>query len=161
MTDVSNLKTIEMMAVVKDKPEKGFSIVKKTISTDLVPGEVLIKINSVSFCGTDSHIYNYDNWAKNRLKLPLTVGHEFTGEIIKIAPDVTRVKVGNIVSAETHIICNKCEFCLRGEGHICENTKIIGVDVDGCFADYIKIPAQNCFVSDKAKNPLHLSVQEP
>ncbi|MDT8336234.1 MAG: L-threonine 3-dehydrogenase [Candidatus Izemoplasmatales bacterium] len=161
MTDFTNLKEIEMQAVVKDKPEKGFSIVRKKISTELKLGEVFIKINSVSFCGTDSHIYNYDNWAKNRLKLPLTVGHEFTGEVIKIADDVDRVKVGDIVSAETHIICNECEFCLRGEGHICKNTKIIGVDVDGCFAEYIKIPAQNCFKSDKKNNPLHLSVQEP
>lgn len=161
MTDITNVKELEMMAVVKDKPEKGFSIVSKTLSTDLKPGEVLIKVNSVSFCGTDSHIYNYDNWAKNRLKLPLTVGHEFTGEIIKIAKDVERVKLGDIVSAETHIICNECEFCLKGEGHICENTKIIGVDIDGCFAEYIKIPAQNCFISDKKHNPLHLSVQEP
>ena len=161
MTDFTNLKQLEMMAVVKDRAEKGFSIVRKTISTVLEPGEVLIKVKSVSFCGTDSHIYNFDNWAKNRLKLPLTVGHEFCGEIIKIAEDVTRVKVGDIVSAETHIICNECEFCLRGEGHICENTKIIGVDTDGCFAEYLKIPAQNCFVNDKKNNLLHLSVQEP
>jgi len=161
MTDITRVKELEMMAVVKDKPEKGFSIVRKTISTDLKPGEVLIKVNSVSFCGTDSHIYNYDNWAKSRLKLPLTVGHEFTGEIIKIAEDVKDVKVGDVVSAETHIICNECEFCLRGEGHICENTKIIGVDIDGCFAEYVKIPAQNCFISDRKHNPLQLSVQEP
>ena len=161
MTDLTNVKEIKMMAVVKDQPEKGFSIVQKSISTELNDGEVLIKVNSVSFCGTDSHIYNYDNWAKNRLKLPLTVGHEFTGEIIKVAKDVDRVKVGDIVSAETHIICNTCEFCLRGEGHICENTKIIGVDTDGCFAEYVKIPAQNCFISDKRLNRLHLSVQEP
>lgn len=161
MTDFTNLKQLEMMAVVKDRAEKGFSIVRKTISTVLEPGEVLIRVKSVSFCGTDSHIYNFDNWAKNRLKLPLTVGHEFSGEIIKIAQGVTRVKVGDIVSAETHIICNECEFCLRGEGHICENTRIIGVDTDGCFAEYVKIPAQNCFVNDKKNNLLHLSVQEP
>lgn len=161
MTDFTNLKQLEMMAVVKDRAEKGFSIVRKTISTVLEPGEVLIRVKSVSFCGTDSHIYNFDNWAKNRLKLPLTVGHEFSGEIIKIAQGVTRVKIGDIVSAETHIICNECEFCLRGEGHICENTRIIGVDTDGCFAEYVKIPAQNCFVNDKKNNLLHLSVQEP
>jgi threonine 3-dehydrogenase len=67
MIDLTNLKSLEMMAVVKDKPEKGFSIVKKTISTELKPGEVLIKVNSVSFCGTDSHIYNWDKWAQNHL----------------------------------------------------------------------------------------------
>ncbi len=156
-----NVKTLSMMAVVKDKPEKGFSFQKKTISTDLKPGEVLVKVLTTSFCGTDYHIYTYDDWAKGRLKLPLTVGHEFSGEIIKIAADVERVKVGDIVSAETHIICDTCEFCLRGEGHICENTEIIGVDTDGCFARYIKMPAANCFVNSKDVNPLHLSIQEP
>ncbi len=152
---------LEMMAVVKDKPEIGFSYVKKTISTVLEPGEVLIKVITASFCGTDYHIYKYDKWAKHRLKLPYTVGHEFSGEIIKIASDVTRVKVGDIVSAETHIICGECEFCLRGEGHICQNTKVIGVDTDGCFADYVKIPEKNCFVCDKDHDKLQLSVQEP
>ncbi len=162
MTEFNNdTKVLEMMAVVKDKPEVGFSYIKKTISTDLQPGEVLIRVITASFCGTDSHIYEYNNWAKHRLHLPLTVGHEFSGEIIKIAPDITRVKVGDIVSAETHITCGECEFCLRGEGHICQNTKVIGVDVDGCFARYVKIPAKNCFVNDKNKSQLHLSVQEP
>lgn len=156
-----NITQLEMMAVVKETPEKGFSIKKKTISTDLKKDEVLVKVEHTSFCGTDYHIYTFDDWAKNRLNLPLTVGHEFSGEIIKIGKDVTRVKIGDIVSAETHIICNECEFCKRGEGHICENTKIIGVDTDGCFARYIKMPAANCFVNSKDANPLHLSVQEP
>lgn len=158
LDDTLSLKT---MAVVKEFPTKGFSYLPKTISTNLQPGEVLIKVLTTSFCGTDYHIYTYDAWSQNRLKLPLTVGHEFSGEVIKVAEDVTRVKCGDIVSAETHIICGTCEFCLRGEGHICKNTKIIGVDIDGCFARYIKIPAQNCFVNDKNQNMLHLSVQEP
>ena len=150
-----------MMAVVKDKESVGFSYVKKTISTVLEPGEVLIKVISASYCGTDQHIYDYNNWARNRLHLPLTVGHEFSGEIIKIADDVTRVKVGDVVSAETHITCGVCEFCLRGEGHIFQNTKVVGIDVDGCFAEYIKIPAKNCFVNDKRHDQIELSVQEP
>ena len=153
--------TITMMAAVKDKPECGFSIVHKTISTDLKDHEVLVKVATSSFCGTDYHIYTYDNWAKNRLKLPLTVGHEFSGEIIKIGSKVTKVKIGDVVSAETHIICGQCEFCKRGEGHICAETKIIGVDIDGCFAEYIKMPEDNCFVNSKDINPLFLSVQEP
>lgn len=157
----NQIKELEMMAVVKEKPETGFTYKKVKISTDLKSQEVLIKIKSVSFCGTDSHIYNYDHWAENRLNLPLIVGHEFTGEIIKMANDVKGLNIGDVVSAETHIICNECEFCLRGEGHICENTKIIGVDTDGCFARYIKIPAANCIVNNEAKNELFLSVQEP
>ncbi|QWB99514.1 L-threonine 3-dehydrogenase [Mycoplasmatota bacterium] len=157
----NGVKELEMMAVLKDKPEKGFTLKKVKLSTDLKPQEVLIKIKSVSFCGTDSHIYNYDHWAKNHLDLPLIVGHEFSGEIIKKADDVKDLNIGDVVSAETHIICNECEFCLRGEGHICENTEIIGVDRDGCFAEYIKIPAQNCIVNNNADNNLYLSVQEP
>ena len=120
---------LEMDAVIKDKPEEGFTLVRKKISTVLQPNEVLIKVMTASFCGTDYHIYEYNNWARNRLKLPLTVGHEFSGEIIKIGSDVSRVKVGDIVSAETHITCGECEFCLRGEGHVCQNTHVIGVDI--------------------------------
>lgn len=162
MTQLSDdVLELEMMAAVKDKEDVGFSYVKRTISTALEPGEVLIKVITASFCGTDYHLYTYDKWARHRIKIPYTVGHEFSGEIIKIAPDVTRVKVGDIVSAETHITCGECEFCLRGEGHICQNTKVIGLDIDGCFANYIKIPAKNCFVNEKHHDQLQLSVQEP
>ncbi len=158
---MENFENKMMTVVVKDKPEIGLTITKKPIPSDLDVHEVLIKVHHTSVCGTDYHIYSYDDWAKKRLKLPFTAGHEFSGEIIKIGTDVTRVKIGDIVSAETHIICGTCEFCLRGEGHICENTKIIGVDTDGCFAEYVKIPAMNCFVNSPDANPLHLSVQEP
>ncbi len=150
-----------MTVVVKEKPERGLLITKKPIPSELAEDEVLIKVNYTSVCGTDYHIYSYDAWAQKRLKLPFTAGHEFSGEIVKIGESVTRVKLGDIVSAETHIICGKCEFCLRGEGHICENTKIIGVDTDGCFAEYVRIPAMNCFINSPDANPLHLSVQEP
>lgn len=154
-------KILTMTAVVKNEPTVGFDVQKKTLDTALTPKEVLVKVKTASFCGTDYHIYEYDDWAKNRLNLPLTVGHEFSGEIMAIGKDVTRVKVGDLVSAETHIICGECEFCLRGDGHICEKTKIIGVDTDGAFAGYIKMPEDNCFINDKNQNPLHLSVQEP
>lgn len=162
MTELSDdTKTLTMTAVVKDRPEKGFHLVKKTINTDLGDHEVLVKILRASFCGTDQHIYDWNEWSQKRLKLPLTVGHEFSGEIIKIGKAVTRVKVGDNVSAETHIVCGKCAPCLRGDSHVCENTKIIGVDVDGCFARYLKMPEQNCYVNSKEINPLFLSVQEP
>ncbi len=150
-----------MMCVVKDKPGIGLTLTKKKIPSDLDDHEVLVRVDYTSVCGTDYHIYVYDDWAKKRLKLPFTAGHEFSGEIVKIGKNVSNVKLGDIVSAETHIICGTCEFCLRGEGHICENTKIIGVDTDGCFAEYVKIPAMNCFINSKDANPLHLSVQEP
>ncbi len=150
-----------MTVVVKDKPEKGLTITKKPIPKDLKDDEVLIRVIYTSICGTDHHIYEYDDWSKKRLKLPFTAGHEFSGEVIKIGDNVTRVKVGDIVSAETHIICGECQFCLNGDGHICENTLIIGVDTDGAFAEYVRIPAMNCFINSPTANPLHLSVQEP
>jgi len=150
-----------MKVVVKDKPEKGLTLTEKPIPHDLAPDEVLVKVHYASVCGTDYHIYKYDEWSQKRLKLPLTAGHEFSGEIVKIGSEVERVSVGDIVSAETHIICNECELCLSGNGHICEKTLIIGVDTDGCFAEYVKIPAMNCFINSKDANPLHLSVQEP
>ncbi|MFW6299104.1 MAG: L-threonine 3-dehydrogenase [Bacillota bacterium] len=150
-----------MTAVVKDKPEKGFTITKKTMDPSLKPDEVLIKVLRASFCGTDYHIYSYDDWARSRLDLPLTVGHEFAGEVLDVGEAVDDVSVGDVVSAETHIVCGECEFCLRGEGHICENTKIIGVDTDGCFAGYVKIPSRNCFINSKEADINHLSVQEP
>jgi len=152
----------EMMdCIVKDKPEKGLTWTKKEIPSELQENEVLIKVNYASICGTDYHIYTYDDWAKKRLKLPFTAGHEFSGEVVKIGSDVDRVQVGDIVSAETHIVCGECEFCKAGDAHICKNTQIIGVDTDGCFAEYVRIPAMNCFVNSKDANPLHLSVQEP
>jgi threonine 3-dehydrogenase len=150
-----------MNCVVKDQAGVGLTRTQKPIPSDLKEDEVLIKVLYASICGTDHHIYEYDDWAKKRLKLPFTAGHEFSGEVVKIGSAVTRVKLGDIVSAETHIICGTCQFCLRGDGHICENTKIIGVDTDGAFAEYVRIPAMNCFVNSKDKNLLHLSVQEP
>lgn len=152
---------LSMTAIVKDKPEKGFSITKKKLDSSLKSDEVLIKVLRASFCGTDYHIYSYDEWAESRLELPLTVGHEFAGKVMDVGEAVNDVSKGDIVSAETHIICGECEFCKRGEGHICENTRIIGVDTDGCFAGYVKIPAKNCFINDKDTNIDHLSVQEP
>lgn len=153
--------TLNVMAVVKDRPEKGFSYVKKTISTELKDDEVLVEVRSASFCGTDYHIYKYDEWARKRLRLPFTVGHELSGEIVKVGRDVLNLRVGDWVSAETHIVCGTCEFCLDDKKHICQNTKIIGVDIDGCFANYIKMPAENCFVNSREADPILLSVQEP
>ncbi len=157
----STQKTLPMIAVVKEQPTIGFSLVRTTISTDLAPDEVLIQVSTASFCGTDTHIYEYNPWAQSRLHLPLIVGHELSGTIIKLGKKVTTLKIGDCVSAESHITCGTCEFCLRGEGHICENTKIIGVDTQGCFANYVKIPAKNCYVLPSHFNPKLLSVLEP
>lgn len=151
----------KMKAYRKLKKQPGFELVEIPIPNELKEHEVLIKVLSASLCGTDVHIYNYDAWAEKRIKTPLTIGHEFSGEVVKIGSNVTRVKLGDIVASETHIVCGKCEFCRRGEGHICENTKIIGVDVDGAFAEYIKMPEDNLYVDQTGVNPMYLSILEP
>ena len=156
-----NNSTLPMLAVVKDQAQLGFSLIKTSIATNLNSEEVLIQVISTSFCGTDAHLYEYNPWAQKRIKLPLIVGHELSGKIIKCGANVKDLEIGDLVSAESHIVCGKCEFCLRGEGHICENTKVIGVDTQGCFANYIKLPAKNCYKLPKSFDPLLLSILEP
>lgn len=150
-----------MTAIRKEVAGPGVTITTRDIPNKLTPTEVLIKVLATSICGTDTHIYNWDDWSKRRIKPPLTVGHEFCGRVEKIGNDVVGVKVGDIVSAETHIVCGHCEFCRRGEAHICVNTKIIGVDTDGCFAEYAKMPYQNLIVNNSDIDPVYKSIQEP
>lgn len=152
---------MDMIAYIKEKREPGFKKVIKKVPEDLKPDEVLIKVLATSICGTDVHIYKWDRWSQGRINPPLTVGHEFSGRVIKVGERVTKVKLGDIVSAETHIVCGTCEFCQRGEYHICENTKIIGVDTDGCFAEYARMPENNLIVNQTTADPKYLSIQEP
>ncbi|MFH1225286.1 MAG: L-threonine 3-dehydrogenase [Candidatus Diapherotrites archaeon] len=149
-----------MKAIVKAKPGKGAEIRKVPIP---VPkgGEVLIKVLATSICGTDVHIYNWEGAFKDRVKAPQIMGHEFIGEIAELGKGVTSVKVGDRVTAETHIVCNKCDQCKTGNAHVCKETSIIGVDRDGSFAEYIAIPEENAWLTSK-DIPLHVaSVQEP
>ena len=150
-----------MLTLSKTKRDKGLEITEKSLDTNLKSHEVLIEVLSVSLCGTDVHIYNWDRWASNRMNPPLTVGHEFSGRVLKVGSEVERVKVGDIVSSETHVVCGQCEFCRSGRGHICENTKIIGVDIDGCFAEMIKMPEANLIIDQSGTDPKYLSVLEP
>lgn len=135
-----------MKAVVKAQPGPGLELRQVPIP-QLGLNDVLIKTRAASICGTDLHIFNWDPWAAGRLKPPLVVGHEFCGDVVAIGDEVTTVKVGDFVSAESHIVDNTCDLCLTGNGHICRDTRIIGVDRDGCFADYIALPARNAWVN--------------
>jgi len=131
-----------MMAVVKPKSAPGTEIrevkIPKFGRTD-----VLVKVKVASVCGTDLHIYNWDKWAQHRIHPPLIPGHEFCGEVFAYGDEVTTVKEGDFVSAEMHVACGKCFQCRTGEAHICQNVKIIGVDADGAFAEYVCIPESN------------------
>src|SRR5438445_169065 len=107
------------------------------------PGEVLIAVRHAGVCGTDLHIADWDAWAQGRLRPPLVIGHEFAGEIVAVGDGVAELKAGQLVTAEGHIVCGHCMQCRTGNGHICRNTRIIGVDRDGAFAEYIAMPATN------------------
>lgn len=118
------------------------------------PGEVLIKVEATTICGTDVHIYTWDDWAANRVRPPYVFGHEFSGEVVETGAGVSHISVGDRVSAETHIVCGSCPQCRRGEAHVCVNTEIIGVDRNGCFAEYAVMPAENLW-----KTPAGLPVE--
>jgi len=107
------------------------------------PTDVLIAVETASVCGTDLHIYHWDEWAQNRIKPPYTPGHEFCGTIASVGELVQGLAVGDFVSAEMHIACGQCLQCRTGQAHVCQFVKILGVDGDGAFADYVRIPAAN------------------
>jgi threonine 3-dehydrogenase len=150
----------QMKTISKLNPGLGAEIIMRDIPA-IGDDEILIKNLAVSICGTDVHIYEYNDWAKSRIATPQILGHELAGQVVKIGKFVTSVEVGDIVSAETHIVCGECEFCRKGQGHICLNTSIIGVDRDGAFAEYIAIPARNAWINDPAVDPAYLCLQEP
>ena len=109
------------------------------------PREVLIRVTHAGICGTDRHIYEWDKWSQDRVKIGITTGHEFVGEVIEVGSAVNRVEVGNRVSGEGHIGCGRCEMCRTGNGHICDQVDILGIDCNGCFAPYVVIPEENCW----------------
>ena len=131
-----------MLAVVKPGAAPGAEI-REVKVPGYGPTDVLVKVKVASICGTDLHIYNWDRWAQKRIHPPLIPGHEFCGEVVAYGNEVTSVKEGDFVSAEMHVACGKCVQCRTGEAHICQNVKIIGVDSNGAFAEYVVIPESN------------------
>ena len=124
--------------------------------------EVLVEVKALSICGTDVHIWNWDSWARNRVKkIPLIFGHEFAGRVVEVGSDVTTVEVGDMVSAETHIVDWTCYQCKTDRMHICRNMKILGVDTDGVFAEYVAIPERNIWKNDPKLDPYLMALQEP
>jgi threonine 3-dehydrogenase len=150
----------KMKAIVKNHRGEGAELKLVDIPT-IDENDVLIKVKATSICGTDVHIYTWDEWSASRVKPPYVFGHEFAGEVVQVGNNVTNVKVGDHVSSETHIVCGECPQCLTGNGHICKNTKIIGVDMDGCFAEYVALPSQNLWLNDKEMPFETASIQEP
>jgi len=113
-------------------------------------GEALIKIRKTAICGTDVHIYNWDAWSQKTIPVPMVVGHEFVGEIVEINGNPSGFKVGDIVSAEGHVVCGSCHNCRNGIPHLCPNTRGIGVNRPGIFGQYAAIPVSNLWLCDKS-----------
>lgn len=131
-----------MKTLSKLKKEKGLWLVDAPMPT-CGENDVLIKIKKTAICGTDLHIYNWDEWAQKTIPVPMHVGHEFVGNIVELGKNVTQFSIGDRVSGEGHITCGHCRNCRAGERHLCRETKGIGVNIPGAFAEYLVMPAEN------------------
>jgi threonine 3-dehydrogenase len=138
-----------MKALRKTQAGKGLQIEKVEVPS-IGPTDVLVRVKATSICGTDLHIYGWDRWSQGRIKPPVTLGHEFCGVVERAGEEVTAVKAGDFVSAEMHLNCGHCHQCRLGQAHICQNLRIIGIDIDGAFAEFVKIPATNIWKLDPA-----------
>lgn len=133
-----------MKALVKAKAEEGIWM-EDVPEPEYGPNDLLIRIRKTAICGTDIHIYNWDDWARKTIPVPMVVGHEFVGEVVKVGSEVQGFAPGDRVSGEGHITCGHCRNCRAGQRHLCENTVGVGVNRPGCFAEYLVIPAFNAF----------------
>jgi len=149
-----------MKALVKSEPRPG--IWMKDIAEPTVgPNDVLIKIAKTAICGTDMHIYNWDAWAQKTIPVPMAVGHEYYGRIVDMGSEVRGFALGDRVSGEGHITCGFCRNCRAGRRHLCRNTVGVGVDRQGCFAEYLAIPASNAFKLPDAVTDDIASILDP
>ncbi len=161
-----------MKAVKKGASNRGISISQAPIPV-ISSDDVLVKVKLAGICGTDLHIYKWDEWSKKRIKQTVIIGHEFVGEIVDIGSNVNHLKKGQRVSAEGHITCGHCQYCQNGKGHICKDVKIIGIDTDGCYAENIKMPAKKIWsvhetishryaaIFDPLGNAMHTVMSQP
>lgn len=133
-----------MKALVKEYPQEGIWL-QDVAPPEVGNNDVLIKIHKTAICGTDVHIYNWDEWAQKTIRVPMTVGHEYAGVIEQLGANVTGLAVGDVVSGEGHIVCDRCRNCLAGRRHLCPNTIGVGVNRNGSFAEYLSLPAKNVF----------------
>lgn len=149
-----------MKALVKKFAKPGLWL--DEVSLPIVgKNDVLIKIKKTSICGTDIHIYQWDDWSKKTIPVPMVVGHEFVGEVVGIGDNVHDVHIGEIVSGEGHVVCGRCRNCLAGRRHLCMNTSGVGVNRPGAFAEYLSIPVTNVWHCDPSISLEILSSFDP
>ncbi len=139
----------KMKALVKKFPEKGIWMDEVDVP-EIGPNDVLIKIKKTSICGTDVHIYEWNEWAQKTIPVPMTIGHEYVGTIVDKGSNVKDIEIGDLVSGEGHLVCGTCRNCLAGRRDLCKNTKGVGVNRPGAFAEYLAIPVANVWRADKS-----------
>lgn len=137
-----------MKALVKSKAERGLWLADMP-EPEIGINDVLIRVDRTGICGTDLHIYNWDEWAQKTIPVPMVVGHEFVGEVIAVGSNVRDFYIGDVVSAEGHVVCGHCRNCLAGRRHLCAETQGIGVNRPGAFAEYIAVPQTNVWHHEK------------
>ncbi len=149
-----------MKALRKTAPARGARLESIPVPS-IGPNDVLVRVRAASICGTDIHIYDWDPWSASRIKPPLTFGHEFCGDIESIGSEVSGLAPGEFVSAEMHLNCGHCHQCRIGQPHICQNVRILGIDQDGCFAEFVAIPASNIWKVDPAIPEQYAAILDP
>lgn len=152
--------TATMKALRKTRPERG-AVLESVSIPAIGPNDVLVRVRAASICGTDLHIYGWDRWSASRIRPPLTFGHEFCGTVEKVGEEVTGIAPGEFVSAEMHVNCGHCRPCRVGQPHVCSNLEIIGIDRDGCFAEFVRIPATNIWKIDAAIPEHYAAIMDP
>ena len=149
-----------MKALVKTRPGPGLELIDVPVPV-VEAGDVLVKVNATGICGTDLHIESWDEWARKTLQPPVTVGHEFAGEVVEIGSGVSDVAVGDLVSGEGHLVCGRCRNCRAGRRHLCIHTRGIGVHRDGAFAEYVAFPSGNAWVHRDPIDPAVAAIFDP
>jgi threonine 3-dehydrogenase len=147
-------------ALVKAKAEPGLWL-EEIPEPKIGINDVLIRVDRTSICGTDLHIWRWDEWARRTIPVPMAIGHEFVGEIVEVGSNVADFRPGHIVSGEGHLVCGRCRNCLAGRRHLCANTLGIGVNRPGAFAEYIALPMTNIWVHDPSIDPDVASIFDP
>jgi threonine 3-dehydrogenase len=143
------MRQLTMKALSKLRPGPGLDLTEVPVPVP-GPNDVLIRVKKTSICGTDVHIYNWDDWAQKTIKTPMVIGHEFVGVIEEVGASVQRFQKGDLVDGEGHIVCGVCRNCLAGRRHLCKDTKGVGVNRSGAFAEFLCIPASNAVPVDPA-----------
>ena len=149
-----------MKALVKSKAEKGLWL-EEVAEPAVGINDVLIRVHYTGICGTDLHIYNWDEWAQATIPVPMTIGHEFAGEIVEVGSNVNDFHAGDIVSGEGHVVCGRCRNCLAGRRHLCAYTQGVGVNRPGAFAELISLPMSNVWRHDPKINQEVAAIFDP